>query len=101
LVAEGQVRVNGNRVTKPATPIGAGDVLTFAQAARVRVVAVLALGIRRGPAAEAQALYEDRTPSPDPGAPDWARIGPRPTKRDRRAIDALRHPDSFDDGAEA
>jgi ribosome-associated heat shock protein Hsp15 len=35
-----------------------GDVLTFAQGKEIRVVRVLALGERRGPAAEARTLYE-------------------------------------------
>lgn len=39
--------------------VSRGDVLTFAQARQVRVVRVLSLGERRGPAAEAQLLYED------------------------------------------
>jgi ribosome-associated heat shock protein Hsp15 len=34
-----------------------GDVLTFPQGRTIRVVRVLALGTRRGPASEAQALY--------------------------------------------
>jgi ribosome-associated heat shock protein Hsp15 len=86
-VAEGQVRVNGDRVVKPAAAVGPGDVLTFAQGGRVRVVRILGLANRRGPAPEAQALYEDLTP---PDAPETPRAGPRPTKRDRRALDALR-----------
>jgi ribosome-associated heat shock protein Hsp15 len=90
LVSEGQVRVNAGRVSKPATAVGPGDVLTFAQGAQVRVIKIAALGLRRGPAPEAQTLYDDLTPPPEPGAPDAARIGARPTKRDRRAFDALR-----------
>ena len=58
-VAEGRVRVNSQRVRKPATAVGAGDTLTFVQGGRVRVVRVSALAVRRGPAAEAQALYVD------------------------------------------
>jgi len=58
-VAEGQVRLNGARVTRPAQAVGPGDVLTFVQGSRVRVVRIAALGARRGPAAEARALYED------------------------------------------
>lgn len=53
------MRVNARRVEKPATLIGEGDTLTFAQSGRIRVVRVLAAGLRRGPAAEAQALYID------------------------------------------
>ncbi|MCC5972455.1 MAG: RNA-binding S4 domain-containing protein [Rubellimicrobium sp.] len=59
LVSEGRVRVNSERVTKPARAVGPGDVLTFAQAGRIRVVRILATGERRGPASEAQELYED------------------------------------------
>jgi ribosome-associated heat shock protein Hsp15 len=62
LVSEGRVRVNSERASKPARAIGPGDVLTFPQAGRIRVVRVLATGERRGPATEAQALYEDLDP---------------------------------------
>ncbi|MCV2868388.1 RNA-binding S4 domain-containing protein [Defluviimonas sp. WL0002] len=58
-VCAGAVRVNGERASKPAHPIAAGDVLTFAQGGAVRVVRVLAIGARRGPAAEARLLYDD------------------------------------------
>jgi ribosome-associated heat shock protein Hsp15 len=67
LVAEGRVRVNSERVVKPARSIGPGDVLTFPQGARIRVVRVLAAGERRGPAAEAERLYEDLDPVVQPG----------------------------------
>lgn len=89
LVADGHVRVNSARVVKPATPVGPGDVLTFPQAARIRVVRITGLGLRRGPATEAQTLYEDLTPEREE-AVQVERSGPRPTKRDRRALDALR-----------
>ena len=58
-VADGAVRVNAVRVTKPAAPLRVGDGLSFAIGGRVRAIRVLALGIRRGPAPEAQALYAD------------------------------------------
>jgi ribosome-associated heat shock protein Hsp15 len=83
-IGEGRVRLNGERVTKPAQGVAVGDVLTFTAGERVRVVAVLALLGRRGPACEAQAAYEDRSPPPAP------RVGPRPTGRDRRRLDAER-----------
>ncbi|MFD3189460.1 RNA-binding S4 domain-containing protein [Sedimentitalea sp. HM32M-2] len=88
-VSGGHVRVNGARVTKPACAVGAGDVLTFAQARQVRVVRIAALGVRRGPASEAQTLYEDLSP-PEPLEPAPVRVGGRPTKKARRALDALR-----------
>ena len=96
LVADGQVRVNGTRVSKPATSIGQGDVLTFAQGARIRVVRVMSLALRRGPAIEAQTLYEDLSPQAADSVPG-ERIGPRPTKRARRALDALRDGDGPED----
>lgn len=59
MVAGGKVRLNGQRITKPAREIGPGDVLTVPQGDRIRVVRVLGLPDRRGPATEAQVLYED------------------------------------------
>lgn len=67
LVTEGRVRVNSERATKPARGIAPGDVLTFPQGGRIRVVRVLATGERRGPATEAQTLYEDLDPPPAAG----------------------------------
>jgi len=61
-VSAGQVRVNAARVSKPAHAIGPGDTLTFVRGGRVRVVRLLAVGTRRGPATEAQELYEDLSP---------------------------------------
>ena len=58
-VAGGAVRLNGQRVTKAAQPVAPGDTLTFVQGGRVRLVRVLAPGIRRGPAEEARGLYHD------------------------------------------
>ena len=89
------MRVNGVRIAKPAVSIGPGDVLTFAQARSIRVVRVVALGTRRGPASEAQTLYDDLDP-PSQGKPPEAqfRVGPRPTKKARRQMDDLRDPDA-------
>jgi ribosome-associated heat shock protein Hsp15 len=85
LISAGHLRVNGTKVHKPAQSVGPGDVLTFAQARRVRVVKLLALSERRGPAPEAQALYEDLSPAPDP-TPANPRFdgGGRPSGKDRR-----------------
>ena len=94
-VAAGDIRVNGERITKRSTMVGAGDVLTFAQGRAVRIVEVRATGIRRGPAPEAQALYADMSPpAPPPGDvvpqnPKFEGKG-RPTKRDRRQGDLSR-----------
>lgn len=67
LVAEGRLRVNGERTAKPHRAVGPGDVLTFALHGRVRVLRLLGTGRRRGPAPEAQALYEDLAPAPATG----------------------------------
>jgi ribosome-associated heat shock protein Hsp15 len=92
----GHVRSGGNAITKAHHQVRIGDVLTFAQGRYIRVVKVLALGTRRGPASEARTLYEDLNP------PETSRAMPatsggrrpagagRPTKRERRLIDQLR-----------
>ncbi len=59
LVAKGRLRVNRTVVTKAHYRVRIGDVLTFPQGARIRVVRVLGIAARRGPASEAQRLYED------------------------------------------
>ncbi len=71
-------------------------VLTFVQARRVRVVEVLALSSRRGPAPEARLLYRDlapdsatqnpaHNPAQIPGPPPGHDGRGRPSGRDRRA----------------
>jgi ribosome-associated heat shock protein Hsp15 len=99
LCEAGKVRLAGTAVKKAHQKVKCGDVLTFPQGNHIRVIKIAALAERRGPAPEAQELYEDLeppesdnrlpkgTPPPiagrDPGAG-------RPTKRDRRAIARLR-----------
>ena len=63
----GRVRVDGVKVEKAHFSVRIGQVLTFPQERRIRVVRVLELGSRRGPATEAQMLYEDLSdPEPVP-----------------------------------
>jgi len=86
LVSGGHVRVNSQKIAKAAHPITPGDALTFPQGNRIRVVRIVALAQRRGPASEAQTLYEDLTPPAEkaaPSAPKTEGKG-RPTKKDRR-----------------
>jgi len=98
LVSGGHVRVNSAKVSKPAHSVGPGDVLTFPKARATRVIRIVAVGERRGPAPEAQALYEDLSPPAErpnvPSAPKYEGKG-RPTKRDRRKLD-LNRPDTLD-----
>lgn len=105
MVSETGVRVNGARAARPSSSIRPGDVLTFAAGGRIRVVKVLDLGVRRGPAHEAQALYDDLDPpqpraeEPAPEAPQEAppperdKGAGRPSKAERRALDRLRDRD--------
>ena len=58
-VEEGHLRLNAQRCVKPGHGVQVGDVLTFPQGNQIRVVRILALSDRRGPAAQAQALYID------------------------------------------
>ncbi|GAA6179243.1 MULTISPECIES: RNA-binding S4 domain-containing protein [unclassified Shimia] len=91
VVTGGHLRVNGTKVAKASHSIAVGDVLTFPQAKHIRVIKVLGIGERRGPAPEAQTLYEDMTPEekPVPKAPGSDGKG-RPTKRDRRNLDLMK-----------
>lgn len=67
LVDSGAVRLNGAIVTKPAQTVRVGDDLIFPTGKRLRRVVVLAQGSRRGPAPEAQALYQEQeAPARDP-----------------------------------
>ena len=59
LVARGLIRVNRQATDKAHARLRVGDVLTVPINRSVRVVRVLSLAARRGPAAEARALYEE------------------------------------------
>jgi ribosome-associated heat shock protein Hsp15 len=58
LVAEGFVRVNGERASQPARTIKPGDVLTIALPARVRILKVTGILPRRADAIAAKHTYE-------------------------------------------
>ena len=72
LVEQGTVRINRQPTNKPHAKLRPGDVLTFAlgsaERGSVRVWRVVALGDRRGPAAEARTLYEELTALSQGGA---------------------------------
>ena len=69
IVAGGGVSLDGRVVARPAQPVRVGDTLCFPTptGGRRRVVRVLGLGTRRGPAPEARRLYQ---PLDGDGAPD-------------------------------
>jgi ribosome-associated heat shock protein Hsp15 len=59
LASRRKIRVNNTVISKAHYRVRPGDVLTFPQGKTVRVVRVIELGLRRGPASEALTLYED------------------------------------------
>jgi ribosome-associated heat shock protein Hsp15 len=56
--ARGHIRINGHRVEKASAAVRVGDIMTLPAGGGVIALKVLGLGIRRGPASEAQTLYE-------------------------------------------
>jgi ribosome-associated heat shock protein Hsp15 len=104
IIETGAIRVNSERVTAPDRKVGAGDVLTMQLHGRIAVWRIIDAGTRRGPASEAQSLYEDISP---PVPPKADRPGfeaalvhrpqgtGRPTKKQRRDTERLR--DAGDD----
>jgi len=64
LVEEGLVRINRQPTDKPHARLRPGDVLTLPLRGEVRVLRVLAMARRRGPAPEAQALYQEVEEAP-------------------------------------
>jgi ribosome-associated heat shock protein Hsp15 len=59
LAEQGRIRIGGRVVDRAHAAVKVGDVLSFAQRGGVRVLRIEALPKRRGPAAEARALYTD------------------------------------------
>ncbi|MGE5266510.1 MAG: RNA-binding S4 domain-containing protein [Deltaproteobacteria bacterium] len=99
LVLAGKIRVNRIKTDKPAHLVKAGDVVTASLGPRVRVLAVKAVGDRRGAPEVARLLFDDLTAPAEakvikePRAAEVARREPgagRPTKRDRRLLDRLK-----------
>jgi len=101
LIARGKVRLNRTKIDKPSTLVKPGDVLTLVVGTAVRSLEVLAIGRRRGPAAEARLLFLDHTLPAVRSVVDTVSSGVapsavradgagRPTKRDRRQIDKLK-----------
>ena len=98
-VIGGHVHVNGTRV-KPAKEVGVGDRLEITAGSARWEVVVRAVAEKRGPASVAQTLYEETAASLERrtrlaeerrlARPLGADLGARPTKRDRRRLDALR-----------
>ena len=92
------LRVNGNIVYKAHYLVKPNDVLTFTMGNNIRVIKILNIGFRRGPASEAEELYDDISPPITSNKKNLEYVpiigkretgSGRPTKGERRAIDKL------------
>jgi len=83
LCNSGKVRVNGSLIKKAHQSVTPGDVLTFPVGPNIRVIKIIKLGNRRGPAKEAQALYEDLQPIDQIAKKIDSTLAPEPAKRER------------------
>ncbi len=110
LIARGKVRLNRLRIEKVAQTIKPGDVVTITLGARVRIIQIDQMGVRRGPAVEASKLFTELTPVADRTS-DRASLNShqaqdagsafsqgvreagagRPTKRERRQTERLKY----------
>ena len=70
LVESGHVRLNSVKVLKPGHSVKRGDVLTLVLNARVRVLHIEAMAVRRGPAETARMLYREPFAMPGGGTSD-------------------------------
>lgn len=59
MATAGTLRIDGRRIERAHAPVRCGSVVAFVQAGAVRVLRVAVLPTRRGPPAEARALYDD------------------------------------------
>ena len=95
-ILSGKLRVNSDKIIKPASKVKINDVLTINHVNMVRVIQVQSLGSRRGPASEAQQLYKDLS-GDITGASNIKHVSEkpkketnkRPTKKDRRILDKI------------
>ena len=98
-VLGGRVHVNGARV-RPAKELRVGDELELTLGVSRRVVEVLALSDKRGPAPVAATLYRETPESVEAreraaaerrlARPPGVDLGARPTKLERRRLESLR-----------
>jgi ribosome-associated heat shock protein Hsp15 len=96
----GKIKVNG-KTGKASTQVKPDDLIEARTPGGPRVLRVVALAERRGPASFAHTLFEDLTPEPEP-RPERPlppllrnRGAGRPTKRDRRQIERLMYDDDW------
>lgn len=104
LIGTGHIRVNGEKTHQAKHAVGPDDVLTVTlpndRASDVKIIKLVACGTRRGPAAEAQTLYEDMTPPPPSkedkeitASKNAPSPGRRPTKHERQGLQRMKRPE--------
>jgi ribosome-associated heat shock protein Hsp15 len=59
LIDTGYVRIDGKRIEKPSENVRVGSIVAFPLHDRIRVLKVLSLPERRGPAPSARLCYEE------------------------------------------
>ncbi|HEX5238347.1 MAG TPA: RNA-binding S4 domain-containing protein [Sphingomicrobium sp.] len=62
MIGEGYVRIDGKRVAKSSEEVQIGSTIALPLGSGVRVLRVLCLPERRGPATEARSCYEELGP---------------------------------------
>ena len=101
LVRSKSVRVNKEKISNPAKPVLAGDVLTITLERQIRILEIVACGVRRGPFVEAAKLFDDLSPEPvaktDDNSSNYVSHEkvPRPDKYGRRKLLALKNKQHF------
>ncbi|MCI5045498.1 MAG: RNA-binding S4 domain-containing protein [Aquisalinus sp.] len=102
-VAAGDMRLTRGeqtqRIIKASFSVQQDDTIAFTRHTRLFIVRVKSCALRRGPAPEAQALYEDLSPPPPPKPEknlaavsnfEREKGAGRPTKKDRRDLEKVR-----------
>tara|TARA_B100001250_G_C19227539_1_gene540732 strand:+ start:161 stop:544 length:384 start_codon:yes stop_codon:yes gene_type:complete len=95
-ILSGKLRVNSNKIIKPASKVKINDILTINHVNTVRIIQVQSLGARRGPASEAKKLYQDLS-ADETGASNMKHVtekskkytNKRPTKKERRILNKI------------
>lgn len=99
LITGGKLRINGAKNDKASGKLRVGDEVSFVAHQRLYVIRVCGLSARRGSAPEAQQLYEHlhepENLAQPLSAPRRERGQGRPSKKDRRQLDALRDRDDI------
>ena len=75
VIETGHVRIDGQRVLKPSEPVSVGSIVALPLHGRIRILKVLDLPARRGPAAEARGFYEELGPRPGGSGVDGESAG--------------------------